>query len=314
MTNTLHCDNIFKKISSLKLSFYSAQDNYADDICLLSPSVHGLQEMVDLCLKYAQEFSILFNGSKSHFLRFCPKQNCHFCQKTKLDVTVGDTKITLEQSAAHLGHNVRTDFKDDAESVYAAFYKQYNIFRTRFTGVPSSVKYELFLAYCSSFYGIQICDLAKTDRIQTAWRKCLRDLWRLPYRTHSCLLPALSGSMCAKHMFMKRFIKFACNGLQHNSQEISYVFRTMSHLQSTFSKNVDYVNREGGVDLHSLVNCSVDHNARKIASLCQENCCQSESRCTTHTIEELSNVRDGLIQTVLNTAEINELILNLCLL
>jgi len=41
---------------------------YADDIVLLSPSVNGLQLMLDICLRTAADLSLQFNCSKSYCL------------------------------------------------------------------------------------------------------------------------------------------------------------------------------------------------------------------------------------------------------
>ena len=38
---------------------------YADDITLLVPCKSGLSMLIDVCKKYAAEYDILFNGSKS---------------------------------------------------------------------------------------------------------------------------------------------------------------------------------------------------------------------------------------------------------
>ena len=42
---------------------------YADDI-LLCPTVEGLKIMIKICEEYANEHSIMFNGSKSKYLVF----------------------------------------------------------------------------------------------------------------------------------------------------------------------------------------------------------------------------------------------------
>ncbi len=37
---------------------------YAEDIKLLCPSLNGMQQMVDMCVDYADEYNIKFNCSK----------------------------------------------------------------------------------------------------------------------------------------------------------------------------------------------------------------------------------------------------------
>ena len=63
---------------------------YADDICLLAPSVLGLQKLLEMCYDYSQDNDILFNFLKNLFmlssepkdigyfvhLCICIKKNC----------------------------------------------------------------------------------------------------------------------------------------------------------------------------------------------------------------------------------------------
>ena len=43
---------------------------YADDITLLSPSMSGLRTLSTVCVEYATEFDVTFNGKKSQLLFF----------------------------------------------------------------------------------------------------------------------------------------------------------------------------------------------------------------------------------------------------
>ena len=38
---------------------------YADDLLLLSPSVQGMQSMLNVCTEYGNKFKILFNAKKT---------------------------------------------------------------------------------------------------------------------------------------------------------------------------------------------------------------------------------------------------------
>ncbi len=44
--------------------------DYADDIKLLCLSLNGIQQIVDMCVDYADEYNIKFNDSKSCMLSF----------------------------------------------------------------------------------------------------------------------------------------------------------------------------------------------------------------------------------------------------
>ena len=46
---------------------------YADDICLISLSSAGMQQLLKMCYTYAKEYDLLYNVSKSYSLCFKPK-------------------------------------------------------------------------------------------------------------------------------------------------------------------------------------------------------------------------------------------------
>ena len=47
---------------------------FADDICVFSPSINGLQCLLNICGDYAAEHEITFNYKKTIDALFCPKK------------------------------------------------------------------------------------------------------------------------------------------------------------------------------------------------------------------------------------------------
>ena len=45
-----------------------ARFGYADDIILMSPSVNGLQTMLNCCSEFASKYNVIFNPSKAKVL------------------------------------------------------------------------------------------------------------------------------------------------------------------------------------------------------------------------------------------------------
>ena len=83
---TMYIDNLLIK---LKHSGYGCHvDNifmgavsYADDITLLSPSLHGLNRMLEICAKFADNFDITFNSKKTLCIKFGESLNGKKCAK-----------------------------------------------------------------------------------------------------------------------------------------------------------------------------------------------------------------------------------------
>ena len=86
------------------LHYYGA-NAYADDVILLSTSVNGLQEMVNICMNHAKENNLLFstdpdpNKSKTICIAF----NCK--NKNKLsNIILNNDPLPRKEKAKHIGN------------------------------------------------------------------------------------------------------------------------------------------------------------------------------------------------------------------
>ena len=76
---TIYMDDFSMHLSSSGIGSYlgTAFINhlcYADDLCLISLSSSGMQQLLHICNKYAAEHQLLYNGSKSFSLCFKRKK------------------------------------------------------------------------------------------------------------------------------------------------------------------------------------------------------------------------------------------------
>ncbi len=121
---------------------------YADNIKLLCPSLNGMQQMVDMCVDYADEYNINVNGSKSHMLLFKGRQ----CKDSQRTLIIDEVTIHCSESVSNLGHNVSTNDKDSiAKSAKTSFWRRFNPFRCDLGHIYSFIKCKLFQQYCCSF-------------------------------------------------------------------------------------------------------------------------------------------------------------------
>jgi hypothetical protein len=92
---------------------------------LLAPSLDGLSKMTQICLDFAQEFNMEFNGDKSQFIVFRPTKKNYYTKVIK----VGSANVIEQQKVSHLGFAIYSDLSvRDTAGVTAAFYRQYNVF------------------------------------------------------------------------------------------------------------------------------------------------------------------------------------------
>ena len=95
----------------------------------------------------------LFNGNKSQFLIFIGRGNspkdCH--------VNVNGTRVWNVEQATHLGHSLSTNDPDSSVGgANAQFWRSFNIFRSDFGHINSTLQCRLFKQHCCKFLWFSI--------------------------------------------------------------------------------------------------------------------------------------------------------------
>ncbi len=101
-----------------------------------------------------------------------------------------------------------------------------------------------YLNYCCSFYGSNLWLLTskRCYDVCVAWRRALRKLWNVPYRTHNKILAILSNNLPLEMSLDKCFIKFSNNVLNHSTgTNKSVASLSLYNPWSTFNRNNNYV-------------------------------------------------------------------------
>ena len=175
---------------------------YADDIALLAPSLSALKYMINICQQFSERFDVLFNQSKSKLIVF--GENVHELPRDLMP---------LERTSCdlHLGNLVGPSTDNDVmTTAISAFYRSVNMIISHFSHVCTQVKYKLFNSFCMSLYGSQLWNYSSgnIDRFYTAWRKSIRRLLCLPYRTHNCLINSICEDIPVDLKLHSRFLNF----------------------------------------------------------------------------------------------------------
>ena len=128
---------------------------YADDIVLLSPSLDGLQNMVNTCSNYAKKFHLKFS---THENPCKSKTKCiAFQRKTKepSSITLNGEALPWVSTIKHLGTTIRStincEMKQDLSEKRAAYIVKNNELNQEFHYAYPSTK--IWLNNNSSFYG-----------------------------------------------------------------------------------------------------------------------------------------------------------------
>jgi hypothetical protein len=234
---------------------YVGACGYADDVILLSPTIFGTQEMLKICEDYAKEYNVRFNASKSKLI---VQKKCGPRESTDPPhlLFMGGS-IEYVKYDKHLGNFVGEGASDvGLSAVIGDFNRRVNMLKFSFKNLPLNILYFLFKTYCMPLYGSQLFDISssKMDKFFVAWRKAIRFLFGLPYRTHSKLLHLIVKDMPIDAQIIKRFMSFHCslanssNSIVRSCYELvlagsqSSVSNSLSHVSEFFNISRDNVN------------------------------------------------------------------------
>ena len=277
---------------------YAGCLGYADDLSLLAPTKKGLQKMIDICENYANEFDILFNANKSQFLIFKGRGNIHKDCK----VRVNGTLVQNIEKATHLGHVLRTNDPESCihESI-AQFWRSFNIFRSDFGHIYSSLQCRLFKQYCCSFYGSPIWSVTSKgfNDICIAWRKALRKIWRVSNRTHCDLVASLSDSIPLEQKLVQIFLRFKSKAFLNGCKLLKSTIQVAClNPNSTYCNNVMETERIlAGYNNDGTGAAAVDIHLR----------------CKSQTLRDFIDIRDGVKDCDLfDNDELQHMIDSLC--
>jgi len=168
-------------------SVYVGALAYADDVALLAPTPR-LRRLLQICENYGEEFTVAFNSSKSVWMYITRR-----AQPINGDIHfyVDGKQISRVTQCTHLGHVISTNMNDghDILSRRNSVSGKLNNLLCQFWKCDPFVKLKLLRNFCTDFYGSCLWDLSHSsiEDLNIAWRKGLRRLLGLPYRTHTVL-------------------------------------------------------------------------------------------------------------------------------
>ena len=212
---------------------------YADDVTLICPTLTSLKALINICELFANEYNVIFNGTKSKLLVFKGRE-CNLFNN--ICVYINGKRVICSLDADHLGHKIASNDNESAvKSAMCNFWRQYNLFIVEFGNLCGDMKCKLFKRYCCSFYGSPIwtLDSKGVESLCVAWRKALRRIWRVHPMTHKDTISALSDTMPLKLQLSKRFLTFYEKCLKLNNPVVECVIQVAKYNpDSSFGRNL----------------------------------------------------------------------------
>ena len=137
---------------------------FADDAVIFAPSAKSLQQLLDICSKFALSHNVVFNVVKSQCLIVSSRSDCI-------------RRPTFQLSAASLPYD--QDIMKQTRSLYA----RANVIIRKFSDASLNTKLMLFRAYCSPIYGCQLWSTMfhySYSKLQVAYNDAFRQLLHEP--------------------------------------------------------------------------------------------------------------------------------------
>ena len=106
------------------------------------------------------------------------------------------------------------------------------------------IKYKLFKTYCMDLYGCVLWVLASNSiiKVYTTWRKGVRLLLGLPYKTRSKFLHGVVNDIPVECQVHKRFLKFIVSVLKSENQIVKLCRQlALSGRRSAICNNINYI-------------------------------------------------------------------------
>ena len=231
---------------------------YCDDLALVSPSRDSMQEMLNVCEKFAKLTGLTFstdpNPSKS-------KTKCIFMcgRKTGLakpaPLTLDGKMLPWVPSATHLGHEIHesgTMELDARQKKYKFISDSVDIRETFGFASPTEVL-RAIKVYCGAFYGSMLWDLGGpgAGQVFKSWNTCIKLTWQVPRATRSYFVDQLLASdvTSVKTDIMTRYTKFLKSLNNSPSSEVSIMANIASRdVRSVTGSNIAHIFAITGLD------------------------------------------------------------------
>ena len=153
-------DDLSRKLNSIQSGCFVGSSllnhlMFADNLCVFSPSVKGLQKLINVCKEYAVNNCIIFNNDKTVGMIH---QNKKFKVNVEPNIILDGRCIKFVNSVKYLGVLITNDLYDDLDinRLLRYLYCVGNTLRSKFHNCSNQVKNVLFCSYCMSMYSVHL--------------------------------------------------------------------------------------------------------------------------------------------------------------
>ena len=177
--------DLIRQVTSSKIGchLYNMCSNllaYADDIVLLAPSWHGLQQLLNIISAAAIEADLCFNTKKTVTMIFNPHNPHKRLHSVFPSFSLSGCQLSFVTNFKYLGHIIEHTLHDDSDisRELRCLFTRTNVLIRRFWRCSLDVKLRLFRTYCMCFYDMSLWKYYKVgsmNKLAAAYiRKCIK--------------------------------------------------------------------------------------------------------------------------------------------
>ena len=214
----MYMNGLFKKLRENKTGCWINNTlygiiGYSDDNILMSPTLEGLQEMLQICESYAEEHNLVFSTdpnpkkSKTRCIAFLNKQ------RPLRKLILCGNPLPWKESGKHLGNKIVNSsivINQDLKEKRAKFISGNMELCQEFAFAHPQSKVLVNSIYNSHFSGSPLWDLSSTESVQlkNSWNVASRIMLGVPRETHRFLLEPLTKTTHIRTLLARRFLGF----------------------------------------------------------------------------------------------------------
>lgn len=230
---------------------------YADDLLLLSPSVIGLQKMLDICSIYGTVHNIQFNPNKTVSVAIGKRMS----SRNVSNVSIDDQPIPWVDQLKYLGvtFNVNVALTVDVSFIKRKFYAALNSLFVRCSGTAEPVKVQLVKSFCLPLltYCIGALELSRSaiNELAVCWNDAFRKIFNYNRWESVKQLQYFCGCLDFGHMYDLARYKF----MSHVSSKLQYLMCFYASLELQFHSIVSLYHYYVGASESSFVAAVYGH-------------------------------------------------------
>ena len=176
---------------------------YADDICILSPSLKGLQNLLNNLYIYIKDLNLTLNTDKSMCIKFT-KNGAPFLSDNSIKIS--NKFLKFKKETIYLGYCIQYNMiiKNDIIREKSKFYKQFNSMLRKFKSSDITVKLRLFNTDCLQLYGISFWTNDYKSKVllkqfAVAYHKAIKRILNLSYGESNHFVCSITGLYTFNH-------------------------------------------------------------------------------------------------------------------